>query len=352
LGDIVAKPVLCSPDKQTRSRIVLLLLLFFGFVFFARNVHLQLAPDDLGWLRGEAPTIFDQYRHIPRIFFVSLYALFGPNPIVALTIVFLFHSANSLMVYCLCQKLLTNQIAARVAAFVFLINPITLSTLTWISCFSYVQGTSLALLSLLAFWKSNAEGTERRLLWAIIALVCYGAGLFASHELFFLPVLFLLLSWLWGDASRRRGVMLFAVAMILAVLVNFFVYDFGHYGVETARLFSLGFISAFTSSALSFGLSLALAYPVSFLVKTMGFLRVSFTEPLRWGMTLILLACGILFYKPGRAWRLRLVLLLSFVAFITPYIIRLYLTPDSVNYHISYVLSGRVFYLPFTIIAL
>jgi hypothetical protein len=84
----------------------------------------------------------------------------------------------------------------------------------------------------------------------------------------------------------------------------------------------------------------------------MDFLQLCFTEPLRWGMTLVLLGGGILLFKSNRTWRLRLVLAFSFIAFITPYIIRLYLTPDSVNYDISYVLSGRVFYLPFTILAL
>lgn len=278
--------------------------------------------------------------------------LFGPNAIAALAMIFLFHFANSLLMYHLCQKLLTDQIAAQVAALVFMLNPITLSTLTWISCFSYVQGTSLALMSLVAFCKSNAKDTERRLLWAIIALVCYGAGLFASHELLFLPVLFPLWGWLEGDPAHRRGVTLFAVAMTFGMLVNFFVYDFGRYGVETIKLFSPNFLVAFASSALSFGLSLAVAYPLSFFVETMDFLRISFAEPLRSGITLILLAGGILLYKPGRAWRLRLVSALSFVAFIAPYIIRLYLIPDGVNYHISYVLTGRVFYLPFTIIAL
>lgn len=347
------KIVIRSRDNLTRGRaIFLLLLLLFGLIFFARYAHLQLVPDDAGWLRGETPTVFDQYRYLPRSFFIALHATFGPNPVAALAMIFLFHSANSLLVYALCQKLWNSQVAARVAAVVFMINPITLSTLTWISCFSYVQGTTLALMSLLAFWKSNEEGTERRLLWAAIALACYGLGLLASHAVLFLPVLFLLFGWLRGDAARRRGLLLFATAMTAGVLVNFFIYGFGRYGVETSKLFSLGFVSAFISSALSFGLSLALAYPLSFIAKTMGFLRITFTEPLRWEVTLVVLVGGVLLYKPGRAWRLWLVLVLSFVAFITPYIIRLYLTPASVNYHISYVLSGRVFYLPFIIIAL
>lgn len=340
-------------DNPTRGRAVFfLLLLLFGLVFFGRYAHLQLAPDDMGWLRGETPTVFDQYRYLPRLSFVTLYALFGPSPVAALAMIFLFHSANSLLVYALCQKLWDDQVAARVAAVVFMINPITLSTLTWISCFSYVQGTTLTLMSLLAFWKSNEEVTERRLLWAAIALTCYGLGLLASHVVLFLPVLFLLFGWLLGDAARRWGLMLFATAMTAGLLVNSLIYSFGRYGVETSKLLSPGFVSAFVSSALSFGLSLALAYPLSFIAKTMGFLQLAFTEPLRWEMTLVVLIGGVLLYKPGRAWRLWLVLVLSFVAFITPYIIRLYLTPASVNYHISYVLSGRVFYLPFTIIAL
>jgi hypothetical protein len=355
-----------SLDKQRRyDGIFVLILLLFGLGFFLPNAHFQLASDDVGWLRGEAPTVFDQYRYIPRILFVSLYALFGLSPVAALVMIFFFHFANSLLVGRLCQRLLNSQLAARVSALVFLVNPITHSTLTWFSCFSYVQGTTLALMSLLAFLKSSAKGVEKRLLWSIIALICYGAGLFCSHELFFLPVLFLLFGWqfsrkvfednapsrLWRGASKR-GAILFAVAMAFAMFVNSRVYDFGSYGIGTIRLFSFGFVSAFASSALSFGLSLGLAYPLSFFAKTMGFLRICFSEPLRWGMTLVLLAGGILLYKPNRTWRLQLALALSFVALITPYIIRLYLTPDGVNYHISYVLSGRVFYLPFILIAL
>jgi hypothetical protein len=342
-----------SPDKQRREGIsFLLLLLCFGLGFFLRNAHLQLAPDDIGWLRGEAPTVFDQYRTVPRLFFISLHALFGPNPVAALAMIFAFHFANALLVSRLGQELLNSHIAARAAALVFLINPITLSTLTWMSCFSYVLGTSLALTSLLAAWKGSAEDADKPLFWWLIALACFGTGLFCCHEMFFLPILFLLFGWLRRGAVRGRGTVSFGVATIAAVLVNSFVYDFGRYGVETSGLFNFGFFSAFASSALSFGLSLGVAYPLSFLAKTQDFLRISFAEPLRWGMTLALLGAGVLSYKPNRAWRLRLALTLSFVALIAPYIIRLYLTPDGVNYHISYVLSGRVFYLPFIIIAL
>jgi hypothetical protein len=56
--------------------------------------------------------------------------------------------------------------------------------------------------------------------------------------------------------------------------------------------------------------------------------------------------------RTSKDWRLAVVLALYFMALIAPYVIRLYLTPATVNFDIRYVLSGRVFYLPFAIVAL
>lgn len=332
------------------EHLILLLLLLLGLVFFAQDANLQLASDDLAWLQGEAPTVFDQYRTIPRLFFVSLHALFGPSAIAALVMIIAFHLLNAWLVYRLGKTLLQDSLAALIAVAVFLINPITLSTLTWISCFSYVQGTTLALLALSAFCRVSGSSSRMRLLWSAAALICFGAGLFCSHEVFFLPAVFLVVGWLRGEF--RWGMALFLLGMACALLVNLYVYDFGRHGVEASRLFSLEFGLAYLSSSLSSGLALGLAYPLSFFAKPLDFLRVCFSEPVRWGLTTAMLAVGIAFYRNDRAWRLNLALLLTFLACITPYFIRLFLTPDTVNYHISYALSGRVFYLAFVVIAL
>jgi hypothetical protein len=340
-------------DKPWQDEIAFLLILFaLGLGFFVWNAHSELALDDIGWLKGEAPTVFDRYRHVPRFLFTALHALFGPNVVAALTMIFAFHAFNTLLVYGLGRALLGSLLAARVAAFVFLVNPITLATLTWISCFSYVLGTSLALVSLLAFWRSISEINARSSLWRSVALACYVAALFCSHEVLFLPLLFPLLCWLRGMAEWRPALALFCVAMALGFLVQHYVYNFEQYGVETARLFTPGFVSALVSSVFSFGASLTVAYPLSFFVKPPEFLRASFAEAARWGMTMLLAAVSVLFCRRTRAWRLWIFLALSFAALITPYVMRLYLTPDSVNYDISYVLSGRVFYLPFVVIAM
>jgi len=343
---------------MSRQRAVLGVLFVLGLVFLLLNVTLRLSDDDVGWLRGEAPTVFDRYRLVPRLLFISLYALLGPGALSALVMIWLFHSLNALLLYWLARHLLDDRLAATVAVALFLINPLTLKTLTWISCFSYVIGATLALLSLLAFYRPFnppavlKAGFQSPLpnLRSLISLLCFTAGLFCTHDIFFLPVLFLVLGWLQG--RRKQGAMLLIAGMAIALLVNAFIYDFGRYDVEATRLFSLDFALAYASSALSSGLALGLAYPLSFFVRPAEFLRFCFSEPMRWSLTSALLAAGILSGRDSRAWRLGLALALSFLALITPYIIRLYLTPDTVNFDLSYILSGRVFYLPFLALAL
>lgn len=333
-----------------KPRLGIMCVWVLGFIFFAHNMHMQLASDDLAWLRGEAPTVFDQYRLIPRLLFILLYRLAGPNPAVALAVIFIFHSANMLFVVSLAFRFWKDSLASVASAWIFMINPLTLSTLTWISCFSYILGTSMALLAILFFCRGCSS--SRALLWQLAAVACYGIGLFCSHELLFLPVIFFLLGWLYGGRSFVQTSLVSGSAMLLGLLTNNFFYNFESYGVETARLFHLDFASVFTSSALSIGVSLGAAYLVSFFVFPESFLQFVFSEPVRWGITLLLLTGALFLHKPDKGWRNWLSLALSFVALITPFILRLYLMPSSVNYDISYVLSGRVFYLSFVLIAI
>jgi hypothetical protein len=330
----------------------LLLILVLSFLFFVTHANLSLTTDDMAWLRGQASTVYDRYRIIPRGVFVSLHALFGPEPIPALGTIFAFHALNGLLVYHLGRRWLDGglSIAALAAAAAFAINPITFQTLTWISCFSYVLGTTLALLALLAFWRAAHGPGGRSLGWAAAALACYAAGLLSSHEVFFLPAVFLLLGWWQG--RLRLGLALCAAGMALAIAVNAFVYDFGRYGVDAARLFSLDFALAYASSGLAAGVALAVAYPLSFLGDTVGFLQFCLSEPVRWSITTGLLAAGLLRWRRGPLGRRERILALSFLCLISPYVIRLYLTPDAVSFHASYVLSGRVYYLAFVPVAL
>ncbi len=335
----------------TRCHALHLLLLFvLGLAFVVGHTTLQLNTDDIAWLHGEESTVFDGYRHLPRLAFGLLYVLFGPSPVAALTAILATHALNAWLVYRLALRLLADRLAAILALAIFLINPLTLGTLTWISCFSYVMGTSLALLALLAVLRGLEATGRTRVAWLALAFGCYVAGLFSSHELFFLPALFAVLGWLRG--SLRPAAWLAALGLAVALGVNAWVYGFGRYGLDASRLWSLDFVLAYISTALASGLALALAYPLSFVVKGHMPLQVLFTEPLRWLLTALVAAAGAWAWARGRRSRLALALAASFVALISPYVLRLYLIPDGARFHISYILSGRVFYLAFTVLAL
>jgi hypothetical protein len=61
---------------------------------------------------------------------------------------------------------------------------------------------------------------------------------------------------------------------------------------------------------------------------------------------------GIWFYRPTSRWRLFFTLAWMCAVFTIPYVLRLYFMPPAVNYDISYVLAGRVFYMLFIGLAL
>lgn len=330
-----------------REIVPLFFLIGLSWIFFSRFTHLQFASDDLDWLHGNIPTVFDQYRILPRLVFRAFYSCVGLNPSAALGLIFLFHSANALLVYSLSRNLMDSRIAGRVAVVVFAINPITLSTLTWFSCFSYVIGATFALASLIAFCRSTYSVHPWFWLWWSVGL--YGMALLSSHEVLFLPVVACILGWMLGRASWKRSLIHFGATSLCAVLVHTYVYRFGQYGVEQARLLEFGFLKAYASSILSFPVCLGLAFPLSFLTRISHVLMICMSEPLRWALTLMAAFAGgmILRSKVTSSRRLWITFSAICMALITPYIIRLYLVPPGVNYDPSYVLGGRVFYLAF-----
>jgi len=323
--------------------------LILGGIFYTRFTYSKLAPDDVMWYQGQAATVFDQYRVIPLACFRLLNVLFGPSVPAAQGMIFLFHTLNVTLVYHLSRALLSNEIAARISAVVFLINPVTLGALTWISCFSYIIGTTFALAALLAFVHST---TTRPAVWSLTAVGCYTVGLFCSHELFALPIAFVLLGWLSSPRAAQRGLILFVFSMLIAAPVYLFFYNFDRYGIASGNMLSVGFISALVSSGLSLCVSLLAAYPLSFEIKTYDFLKACFSETTRWLLAFVALSAIVVSYRMNWRWRLLTVLVLLFGALSIPYVSRLYLMSGAINYHPSYMLGGRVFYIPFIAVSL
>jgi hypothetical protein len=329
---------------------LLAIVILLALAFFVSNAHLELASDDLQWLRGEIPRDTDRYRVIPRLTMAAIGAACGENAVPALATAFLFHAANGLLLYALARRLLRSQTAATIATAVLLINPVTLNTLTWISCLSYVQGVTAALVALVAFWRAMEARGRARLAWGAAALAAYSAALFCSHEVLFLPVAVAALGWFRRE--WRAGVACFILGMAIGGTVNATAYQFGEYGIEAGGLASPGFVAAYLSSALAAGPVLGVAYVLSFVTKPAPIVVAGLSGTARWAVAAGSVLAGVLLYRRGRDWRLAACLAVILAAAVAPWIIRLYLTPANVHYDLAYLAWGRVLYWPFVVVAL
>ncbi len=319
-------------------------------VLYFRYAPTQLAADDIGWLSGQTPTVFDQYRVIPRASFHLLSVTAGANVRAAQLMVVAFHLLNAILVGCLARALALSEVASRIASVVFAINPVTLGTLTWVSCFSYVQGTTFALLALLAFRRGQqGEG------WGFVGSgLAYLAALGCTHEVLFLPAVFLVLtSFEWRGARQAwPGLLVSAACTAAGLLVSHVGYGFDRFGVDSSGLLAPTFLTALLSSVISLATSLSIAYAASFAGSTTPLLQLCLSEPARWALTVATVVLTATRWRPTPDWRVRLHLGAAFMALVSPYVIRLYLTPGTVRYDPRYVLAGRVFYVAFVALAL
>jgi hypothetical protein len=344
-GGICARSGAASAGRWLLPALFLLSLLLF-----AANASLGLASDDVAWLYGQGGTAVDAHRVLPQLLFAGLRILFGPSVVAALTTIWLLHALNGWLLYRLAGSLLGGRAARLAAVAVFLINPLTLGSLTWISCLAYVLGTTFALAAVLAARQALQAGDGPSLGWAATALAALGLGLFCNYDLVLLPAVWAVLAWYEG--RLRRGLWLAAAGLALALPVGTFGWAIADPGLRPWELLSGRAALAYASSGLASALALGMAYPVSFFGTTTGFLQACFSEPARWVLTSLALGVGILGYDGRPAWRTFLALALSTAALLAPFGARLILTPGAGSYHPSYILSGRLYYLPFVGIAL
>ena len=345
----------CSMNKCRAQRII-----FWGIILiaatgiFLSNTSSQLGSDDVHWITGSVATEYDSYRVLPRLLFSELHHIWGANLNIVYGVIYAFHLLNAVLLYRVSNNFWKNELAATISTIIFLINPLTLGTLTWISCFSYVLGLSLGLLTLLMGWRYLTSVSRNwRLLWGWLSMIAYLSGLLSSHVLILLPLVFIPLAWLIEPHVWRRGVFLTLLGLLVGAAAYAQLYYFKTSTAQPVDLLSLDFLTVYISSSLALLPILAIAYLFSFLGDSLAFLMAAFNELSRWSFALVTLAGWMLFV---RLWKLHSRLFLSlfilFISLITPYLVWLYTVSDYVNYHPSYILTGRVFYIPFVAVAL
>src|SRR6185503_5627097 len=145
-----------------------------------------------------------------------VYELFGLNPRGYHLVSFLFHLANTALVFALLCRLFPllgparappeNQLpkyaCAAVGALIWAVHPLQVEPVAWATAIGYVQGTFFMLLALLGYVLFiSGEGRDpRRFYW--MSLLAFAVSLTTYPIALGCPPAFVILDWWW---RRQRG---------------------------------------------------------------------------------------------------------------------------------------------------
>jgi len=172
----------------------------------------------LGWsqLRWMFTTFhMGHYQPLSWVTFAIDYLLWGMDPLGYHLTSLLFHTANAVLFYHLCVRLLSLalsgttvqegyslRLSAAFAALFFAIHPLRVESVAWATERRDVLSAFFLLLTLLWYLRANmAQSSRSRLKWLSGALVVFGLSLLSKAVGMTLPVILMVL----GAMRRGKG---------------------------------------------------------------------------------------------------------------------------------------------------
>jgi tetratricopeptide (TPR) repeat protein len=127
------------------------------------------------------------------------------------------HALNGLLLFVLLRRL--GVAAAWLAALVWLLHPVNVESVAWITELKNTQSGCFFLLAMLCFFRFDADGTRR---WYALALLCGLAAMLSKPSTVILPLALLLAIWWnhrqWRPIDVRRVAPFFLLALAMSVL--------------------------------------------------------------------------------------------------------------------------------------
>lgn len=175
-----------------------------GFVNWDDDAYILENPDVVHFTLSAAAKTFSSfylgnYHPLTVISYGLEYRLFGPDPFVFhLTNLFL-HICGGVLVLRLLRYFIDNRYVCWLAACVFLLHPLRVESVAWVSERKDVLCAVFFLASLLAYLRYVASGRAYR--WLLLSLGLFSAALFSKAMAVSLPLVMLLADFALG----RRG---------------------------------------------------------------------------------------------------------------------------------------------------
>lgn len=148
-------------------------------------------------------TVVGQYNPLSILSYMLDFTLWGTNPAGYHLSNIIVHTVNGLLVYRLLYRFYSERFISLVGAVIFLIHPVQVESVAWIS----ERKGLLSLLFLLISWEGytryRALEKNGRMFWYAVSLVAFGCSLLAKTAGVVLPLILLLYDLCIHKSERR-----------------------------------------------------------------------------------------------------------------------------------------------------
>lgn len=227
--------------KFTESHLLIaLLIVLITFTVFGRALSHDFLNnwDDPGYvvhnlaIRGfslvNIKTAFStfyigNYAPVQILSYMLDYSLFGLNAYGFILDNILLHACNGILLYTLLKKFEINSLAALFATLLFIVHPVQVESVVWISQRKNLLAMLFFLLSFHLYhnWK-NAPGHYPRLTYTL-SILAFIISLLTKSVAVTLPLALLVYDWIFHADERKRSMLLSKLPYFIAAIIVSFV---------------------------------------------------------------------------------------------------------------------------------
>ncbi|GEM_PF-1661499 len=181
----------------------------------------SLSPDGLETIFTEP--YFGTYIPITTLSFAVDYQVWELDPYGYHLTNLAIHTANGILVYIVLFILLKASgaqapvtIVAGIAAFLFVVHPVQVEIVVWISQRKALLGLFFTLLAFLAHMRSSRDGASK--LWLIASYVLFGLAVLSKAVSVGAPICFALYDYFWANKSVKAVIARNTIPMLTGIV--------------------------------------------------------------------------------------------------------------------------------------
>lgn len=223
------------------KKFTLILILIIAFLVFSPLLFLYFFQDDFFLLMISQANSFGDFLRflIPasgvvwyrplssQVFFFILRSLFGLNPFPYHLLILITHIFNIYLVFLFAKEVTKNEKMSLLASFIYGVSSVHFITIAWLSTYSFILGPTFVLLTLLYYLRKKYK---KSLLFFIL-------GLLTSEVVIWTVIPLLMITVIYQKLRDVKKIFLKLLPFLLAILVLILVRNV---------LFPVGYVEAYS----------------------------------------------------------------------------------------------------------